>query len=181
MRWKLWHTAAAAPVLAVGLAVAAMAAPESAPSADSLLTAQLQKQVQAQQAQITRLEGELKVTMLDKLLFPEGGWQLGTEGEKALQRIAPTLRGLKDTRIVVDGYTDDMPIAAVYRDRFATNWELAGERASVVVRYLVAQGVDPDHLTAASHGERHPVAGNETAAGRDRNRRIEVTLVGPGA
>ena len=181
MKWELWHAAFAAPVLAVGLAVAAVAAPDSPPPADSQLAAQLQKQVQSQQAQITQLEGELKVSMLDRLLFPEGGWQLGAAGEKTLQQIAPTLRGLKETRIVVDGYSDNLPIAAPYRERFATNWELAGTRASEVVRYLVAQGVDPDRLTAASHGERHPVATNETAAGRDQNRRIEVTLVGPGA
>ena len=91
----------------------------------------------------------------------------------------PTLRGLKETRIVVNGFTDNLPIAAPYQDRFATNWELAGTRASEVVRYLVAQGVDPNRLSAVSLGETHPAAANDTAAGRDQNRRIEVTLVGP--
>ena len=97
-----------------------------------------------------------------------------------MQQLVPTLRGLKDTRIVVDGFTENLPIAVAYQDRFATNWELAGTRASEVVRYLMAQGVDPDRLSAVSLGERHPVAANDTAAGRDQNRRIEVTLAGPG-
>lgn len=179
MRLKLWHVTLALPFVALGLAAAA-AASESTPSPDSQLLKQLQAQVQSDHAQITRLEGELKVTMLDRVLFPEGGWQLGAAGEKALQQLVPTLRGLKDTRIIVDGFTDTMPIAAAYRGRFASNWELGGTRASEVVRYLVAQGVDPDRLSAASQGERHPVAANDSPAGRDQNRRIEVTLVGAG-
>lgn len=176
MKWRLGHAALATPLVAV--AVAAMAAPDAPPSPDSRLLAQLQTEVKTDRAQITRLEGQLKVTMLDRVLFPEGGWRLGAAGEKTLQQLVPTLRDLKNTRIVVNGFTDNLPIAAPYQDRFATNWELAGTRASEVVRYLAAQGVNPDLLSAVSRGETHPAASNDTATGRDQNRRIEVTLVG---
>ena len=54
----------------------------------------LQAEVNADQAKITQLQGELKVTLLNEILFPEGGWQLHRQGEQTLNKIVPTLRNL---------------------------------------------------------------------------------------
>jgi chemotaxis protein MotB len=140
----------------------------------------LQAEVNADQAQIKQLQGELKVTLLNEILFPEGGWQLHRQGEQTLNKIVPTLRNLTQTQIVVDGYTDNLPIGPELKARFPSNWELSAARATGVVRYLQSQGVNPNLMSAQGFGDTHPVASNDTPQGRAKNRRIEITLRGPG-
>jgi chemotaxis protein MotB len=176
MNTKLRYLTFVAPLLALVVAGAGEAPP---PPADHLMQ-QLQSEVKADQAQIQMLQGKLKVTILDDLLFPEGSAQLSQQGKEALLKLVPTLKGLKDTRIVVAGYTDNLPILPAYRDRYPTNWELGAARSAEVVRFLQAEGVNPDLMAAESYGARHMVASNDTATGRSKNRRTEVTLVGPG-
>lgn len=140
----------------------------------------LQAEVNADQAEIKQLQGELKVAILNEILFPEGGWQLHRQGEQTLNKLVPTLKNLTQTQIVVDGYTDNLPIGPELKARFPSNWELSAARATSVVRYLQAQGVNPDLMSAQGFGETHPAASNDTPQGRAKNRRIEITLRGPG-
>ena len=140
----------------------------------------LQAEVNADQAKITQLQGELKVTLLNEILFPEGGWQLHRQGEQTLNKIVPTLRNLTQTQIVVDGYTDNLPIGPELKARFPSNWQLSAARATGVVQYLQSQGVNPNLMSAQGFGDTHPVAANDTPQGRAKNRRIEITLRGPG-
>ena len=71
---------------------------------------QLQAVLGADQAQIVLLEGKLKVTMVDQVLFPEGGFRLNSQAKAVLGKLVPTLSGLQQTKIIVDGYTDNVPI-----------------------------------------------------------------------
>lgn len=145
------------------------------------MRAQLSGEIAADQVTITKLQGELKVTMRDQILFPEGGWALNPQAKSTLDKIVPSLRGLQQTRIVVDGYTDNLPIGPELRQMgIDSNLELSSRRADTVVGYLQAQGVNPSLMSAQGFGETHPVASNDTAEGRAQNRRIELTLVGPG-
>ncbi len=144
------------------------------------LNQSLQTEVNADQAEITQLQGKLKVTLLNEILFPEGGWQLNQRGEQTLNKIAPTLKTLTQTRIVVDGYTDNLPIGPELKARFPSNWQLSAARATGVVQYLQSQGVNPNLMSAQGYGDTHPIASNDTPQGRAKNRRIELTLVGPG-
>ncbi|MET0166708.1 MAG: OmpA family protein, partial [Vicinamibacterales bacterium] len=73
------------------------------------LSQKLSAEVKADQAQIQRLQNQLKVTLVDQILFPEGGYQLGRKGEETLAKIAPTLATLKGQQIVVEGFTDNVP------------------------------------------------------------------------
>ena len=66
------------------------------------LNQQLQAEVRADQVQITQLQDRLKVSMVDQILFPEGGWELHRTGEGTLNKIIPTLRSLQNQRIVVE-------------------------------------------------------------------------------
>jgi chemotaxis protein MotB len=127
---------------------------------------QLKAAYGADQAEITQLQGQLKVTLRDEVLFPEGGYRMTGQSEAVLAKMVPTLSGFQQTKVVVDGYTDNVPIGP--------------RRADGVVDYLRRQGVDPNLLSAQGFGESNPVAPNDTPAGRAKNRRIEVTLVGPG-
>jgi chemotaxis protein MotB len=142
---------------------------------------QLQAALSTDQAQIVLLEGKLKVTMVDQVLFPEGGFRLNSQSKAVLSKLVPTLSGLQQTKIIVDGYTDNVPIGpGLRREGLSSNLELSSRRADVVVDYLVQQGVNQNLISAQGFGESNPVASNDTPEGRAQNRRIEVTLVGPG-
>jgi chemotaxis protein MotB len=140
------------------------------------LNAALKTEVADDQVQIHQLQGQLKVTMVDQILFAEGGWEIGKKGEATLDKLVPTLKTLKGQRIEVEGFTDNVPIGPELKKRFPSNWELSAARATDVVRYLVSKGVDPNALSAAGFGETRPVASNDTAAGKAKNRRIEIVL-----
>ena len=137
---------------------------------------QLQAEVAADQVKIQQLQDQLKVTMLNEILFPEGGYEINQKGKETLNKIVPVLRKLQNQRIVVNGYTDNVPIAPEFRWRFPSNWELSTARATDVVRYLVHKGVNPAILSATGYGEQNPVASNDTPQGRRQNRRVEVVI-----
>ena len=135
-------------------------------------------QLNADQVQIQQLQDRLKVTLVNELLFPEGGWVLHKQGEQVLAKIAPTLSKLQSGNIIVQGYTDNLAIGPELRERFPSNWELAATRATDVVRFLVKQGVPASLLSAQSFGDNRPVASNDTPQGRAKNRRVEIIITG---
>lgn len=142
----------------------------------STLNQQLSTELSADQAQITQLQNQLKVTLVNEVLFPEGGWTLSPKGEAALAKIAPTLAALKGQQIVVEGFTDNEPIGPALKARFPSNLELSSARADSVVRYLVSKGVSANIISAQGFGESRPVASNSTPQGRAKNRRVEIVI-----
>lgn len=139
------------------------------------IEASLRSEISADQVKIEQLENGIKVTMNDSLLYPEGGVELSRQGRAALEKVVPALQQNGDEVDVV-GNTDDLPVVGGLAERYPTNWELAGERAAIVVRHLQATGVDPRRMRAISAGQYHPVASNGTPAGRAQNRRTELLL-----
>ena len=140
------------------------------------LSAQLQKEIQADQVRIKELQGQLTVTLVDEILFASGSAEMHAQGRATLEKIVGTLQSVPDKRINVRGYTDNEPIGPALRARYPSNWELSNARSSDVVRFLQAKGIDPKRLEAAGYSEYQPVAPNTTAAGRKENRRIEIVL-----
>jgi chemotaxis protein MotB len=142
---------------------------------------QLQASYNADQATIQQLDGRLKVTFDDEILFPEGGYRLTPKAESVLAKLVPVLSGLQNTKVVVDGYTDNVPIGPELRRMgIMSNLDLSSKRADTVADYLLRQGLNQSLISAQGFGESSPVASNDTPAGRAKNRRIEVSLVGPG-
>jgi chemotaxis protein MotB len=95
-----------------------------------------------------------------------------------LRRIGGILKNIPEKNIRVEGHTDNVPIGPSLRAKYPTNWELGSARAINVVRYLQRDaGIEPLRLSAVSYGQYRPVASNRTAAGRSKNRRIEIILV----
>ena len=79
-----------------------------------------------------------------------------------------------DSSIMVTGHTDDVPIS---NDQFRDNWDLAAGRAASVVQALENTGlISGDRMSAVSKGETKPLADNNTASGREKNRRIEIEI-----
>lgn len=142
---------------------------------------QLQQAYQGDEVEIRQLQGELKITIKDKILFPEGGYKLNAKADQVLAKMAPTLSGFQNTKVVVRGYTDNIGIGPeLRREGITTNLDLSSKRADNVVDFLMRKGVDKNLISAQGMGESNPVASNTTPDGRAQNRRIEVTLVGPG-
>lgn len=75
--------------------------------------------------------------------------------------------------IKISGHTDDLPINSA---RFPSNWELSAARAVTVARYFQGKGIPPERIAATGYGEFHPIASNANAAGRAKNRRVEIFL-----
>jgi chemotaxis protein MotB len=144
------------------------------------LVSDLESEVAAGQIQIQQLREGLRLNLTQDVLFASGSAELGDAGRSVLRKVAQRLKQVSH-RVEVDGHTDTVPIRGALASRYASNWELAGARASRVVRYLAERGVDASRLRAVSHGEFEPIAPNDTPEGRQKNRRIEITLepVGP--
>ena len=138
----------------------------------------LQEQIEAQEVKIEEIEGKLKVTFVDKILFDTGKVKIGKRGQEALLELADSLRENKNQNIVVEGHTDDVPIGLALMDKYPTNWELSAARAIGVARFLQEKGwLEPERLSVAAYSYYRPVASNDTPEGRRQNRRIEIILV----
>lgn len=129
---------------------------------------------------VTQQEGSILLTSSADYMFPSGGWQIPSDSP-VLNRIAPILSGLHNTKIVVSGYTDNTPVGVQLKQMgIADNVDLSNRRAASVVNYLAAHGVNPGLLSAQGFGDAHPVVSNDTPQGRARNRRVAITLIGDG-
>lgn len=138
----------------------------------------LKDQITSQQIKINEMEGKLQVTFIDKILFNSGSARVNKKGMELLDKMATSLKELEDQNIAVEGHTDDVPIGAILKDRFPTNWDLSTARAVAVVRHLIENAeMNPELFSAIGYGENRPVATNETEEGRSQNRRIEIILI----
>ena len=141
-----------------------------------------QAQAAAQQSEIAKMQAENRWVVAGDMLFPEGGYQLSADGKQALNQYVPKLQTLQNAKVVVYGYTDNLPVGPpLQRAGIANNIDLSSRRADNVVAYFQSQGVNPNIISAKGFGDTHPVASNDTPDGRAKNRRIEIVLEGPGA
>lgn len=140
----------------------------------------LQKEIADKTIKLEKLKDRLKLTMVDKILFDSGSAVIKQGGRESLKKVAESLNGVPDYRIVVEGHTDDRPMGARSRKKFDSNWELSTARSTSVVRFLQDVGeVDAVRLFAVGAAFYHPVATNETPEGRSDNRRVEIVLMPP--
>jgi chemotaxis protein MotB len=151
---------------------------EAAAQGRQSLEEEMRSALQSKDVMISRLQGKLTVTILDRVLFDSGEAELKPDGQAVLRKVADFLGHHPQVRVQVIGHTDNVPIRASARNRFPSNWELSTARATAAVRFLTEQaGVDPRRLGAVGYGEFRPVADNATAEGRAKNRRIEISLL----
>ena len=118
------------------------------------LEASLRSEIAANQVKIEQLENGIRVRMSNDLLYRSGSVELHPNGRAALDKVAGQLATMasQGNQIDVVGNTDDVPVGRELAERYPTNWELAGARAAVVVRYLQEKGVNPVQLEAISDG-----------------------------
>ena len=141
---------------------------------------QQQKQIADYQTQLGRLQGAIKYTVNSDLLFAPGSWKMNARGQQIIAGFAQKLAPTQQNKLLVSGYTDNTPIGPQLQQQGITsNEELSQKRADAVMQFLISQGVQPDLVTAKGFGDADPVAPNNTAAGRAKNRRVELSLAGP--
>ncbi len=128
--------------------------------------------VRGGQVRVTEGVNGISIEINASALFSPAEAQLGPDAVRALQAVGEVI-AKGDFPIKVEGHTDNLPIATAL---FPSNWELSAVRASSVVRLFVAAGVSADRLTAAGYGDQRPVAPNNTADGRARNRRVTIQI-----
>ena len=139
------------------------------------LQAAFSKEQQANQVKIEMMKSGIKVNLANEILFPSGSADLNAQGIDVLKRAAAELKK-SPYQTLVAGYTDNVSISAKLKEKYPSNWELAGARSARVVRLLEEEGVPSVQLISLSFGDNHPVASNDTEEGRSKNRRIEIIL-----
>jgi chemotaxis protein MotB len=155
-----------------------LAARESVLALQRKIEQDLQEQIANQEVKIEEIEGQLRVTFVDKILFSTGSATINEKGQATLLRVTQSLRQQQDRSILVEGHTDNVPISTALQNRFPTNWELSTARATSVVRFLQDAGdIEPERLSACGYSYYRPVASNDSEEERSQNRRIEIILV----
>ena len=120
------------------------------------------------------LEHGLSIIIRDDFLFSVGRSDLNQAATSLLQEVG-TIIGDFEGRVIVEGHTDNIPIAT---RQFPSNWELSTGRAVTIVRHLTGVvGVDPAKCSAVGYGDTRPKVPNDTPENRQKNRRVEIILV----
>ena len=136
----------------------------------------LTRMIEGKQLAIGVRNGFLVMTLSGDLLFDSGKAEIKSAGQGALLEIAHAFASATGRRFQVAVHTDNVPMAKGNK-RFPSNWELSAVRAVEIVRFMIAQSVPPQMLTAAGGGDVDPVASNDTADGKTQNRRVEFVLM----
>ena len=146
----------------------------------SEISRDIQKVIQEQDlgsmVQVSMNSRGVTMGIASDLAFGVGSADLSNPIKDFLTRLIPTMEHAT-YNIAVEGHTDNIPIRS---PRFPSNWELSASRASAVIRFLVEHGVQSDKLRAIGYGDTRPKAGNDTEAGRAKNRRVDITFLSIG-
>lgn len=137
------------------------------------LLARFKQLIDAGKLKVRIRDGRMVLDLPTDILFASASAKLSEEGQQALAEVGKILAEIR-RRFQVEGHTDNLPIRTA---QFPSNWALGAARALAVVDTLIAAGVDPTALSAASYGEFRPAVDNATPESRQRNRRIEVVIV----
>lgn len=117
--------------------------------------------------------GLVHIAMKDQLMFKSGSTSVGWEGKQALAVIADVVKDFPAVSIYVIGNTDNVPV----KSGFIDNWSLSTERANAIVRVMRDENnVDPSRIISGGRAMYKPIASNETAEGKSKNRRTDIIL-----
>jgi len=120
-------------------------------------------------------KGVVYVSISDKLLFRSGSYTVTSRAKEVLGKVAAVVNNKPELEFMVEGHTDNVPIKS---DGIVDNWDLSVKRATAVVHILEKDfGVAPARMTAAGRSFYIPVADNDTAANRAKNRRTRIVVL----
>lgn len=120
-------------------------------------------------------KGVVFISISDKLLFNSGSYYVSDRAKEVLGKVAQVVLDKPEIEFMVEGHTDNVPIQ---NDVLQDNWDLSVKRATSVVRVLQNDfNVPPERMTAAGRSYYIPVADNETAEGKAKNRRTRIVVL----
>ncbi len=120
-------------------------------------------------------KGVVYISISDKLLFSSGSDKINENAKRVLGKVATVVNDKPEIDIMVEGHTDNQPISSA---KFEDNWALSAARATAVTRVLQEEfNVNPTRMTAAGRSYFMPVASNDTAEGRAKNRRTRIVVL----
>lgn len=134
----------------------------------------LLEQIENDDVNIKKGEDWLELEIKSNVLFHSGESKLEKAAIPIIGKVADIL-GQSANPIQVEGFTDNQPINT---PRFPSNWELSAARAASVVHLLDRFGLDPSRMSAIGYGEFKPIADNRAEAGRQKNRRVVLVVLG---
>ena len=145
---------------------------------DDLLVESRDRQIRVLETELAELQADrtergLVVTLSDEILFDVDQAELKPGGMQQLARVAEFLVENPDRNVLIEGHTDSTAPDAY-------NLALSQRRANAVEDFLITQGVDPTRMSSDGYGEQLPIASNDTAAGRQANRRVELVVLDAG-
>ena len=120
--------------------------------------------------QVQEMNGQVRLIMPSNITFATDSAVFQTSFNRVLDSVAKVINEFSQTKVQVTGYTDNTGTAAI-------NNKLSAERANSVATYLKLRGVASGRVMAAGLGSSNPIATNATAAGREQNRRVEISLI----
>ena len=147
---------------------------QQAELAEDALKIALSQQIDQGLVEVERQQDKVIVTVGAGGAFASGSAELTQEAMAIMTRIAE-VNAEGESEINVSGHTDNVPL--IFGSQYRDNWDLAAARSASVVQALAKDGIiDDDRLEAISYGESRPVESNDSAAGRAKNRRIEIEI-----
>ena len=132
----------------------------------------LQAQGLEESVDVVTQSNRINLQIQDEILFATGKADLAQSGRRVLTGLVPLLSS-SEHQISVEGHTDPVPIVNA---EFPSNWELSTARSTRVLRFLISQGVPEERLRAIGYAATRPIAENESAEGRARNRRVALVV-----
>lgn len=140
-----------------------------------LLEQKFKTQISDDQIGLRLTKEGLVIVLSDDILFDSGKADLKKDAYPVLDKVIAIIKKkVPDKNIGVSGHTDNVPITY---SNWKSNWELSSARATNVLYYLEGKGIPPKQLSATGYGEHRPIASNDTAAGRGKNRRVEIVIL----
>ncbi|TRZ94461.1 chemotaxis protein MotB [bacterium] len=136
----------------------------------------LKKEIGEYKAKLKMTERGLVITFVSEVFFDSGKDKVKQDGKSALGKVAEVLnRDVPNSDVAIEGHTDNDPIK---HSGWKSNWELSSARALAVLHYLVDEcKVKPQRLSANGYGEFRPVAPNDSAQNKQKNRRVEIVIL----
>lgn len=135
---------------------------------------ELERRLSSSEVSVGYDERGLVARMMDQVLFDSGKATLRRSAHSVLDRVAAALAEVPSQPIGVEGHTDNVPIQ---KSGWADNHALSVARANAVAEHLISQGIDPARVTPVGYGETKPIVSNDTAKGRQQNRRVEIVVL----
>ncbi|MNC31423.1 putative lipoprotein YiaD precursor [compost metagenome] len=117
------------------------------------------------------------ITIRDQAIFASGSAEVKPEAKQLADAISGILTNYPDYQVTVSGHTDNVPITT---RTYSSNWDLSAARSLSFMKELFRNAnVNQQRFSSTGFGEFKPIAGNDTAEGRAKNRRVEVSIISP--